>query len=86
MSTQPAMPVRVAVQTDVIFGTGGGRELKCDIYQPPAEVRNGAAVLLVHGGGWSSGDRSQLKGYGFLLGRKGYTCVASDYRLTGEAL
>ena len=25
-------------------------------------------MLLVHGGGWRSGDRSQLKGYGILLG------------------
>ena len=30
--------------------------------------------------------RSQLKGYGVLLGRRGYTCIASEYRLTGEAL
>ncbi len=79
-------PARVTVRPDVVFATGGGRELRCDIFEPPAEVRNGIGVLLVHGGGWSGGDRSQLKGYGVLLGRKGYTCVASEYRLTGEAL
>ena len=81
-----AQPARVTVRSDVVFGTGGGRDLLCDIFEPPAEVANGVGVLLVHGGGWSSGDRTQLKGYGFLLGRKGYTCVASEYRLTGEAL
>jgi acetyl esterase/lipase len=42
-------------------------------------------VLLVHGGGWSQGDRAQLKGYGILLGRLGFVCVASEYRLSGEA-
>jgi acetyl esterase/lipase len=47
---------------------------------------NGIGVLLVHGGGWQQGDRSQLQGYGILLGRRGYLCVASEYRLTGEAL
>ncbi|HEY6506401.1 MAG TPA: alpha/beta hydrolase [Vicinamibacterales bacterium] len=77
---------RVTTRADVVFGTGGGRELRCDIYEPPASVKNGIGVLLLHGGGWSGGDRSQLKGYGVLLGRRGYTCIASEYRLTGEAL
>lgn len=77
---------RVTIREGVVFGTGGGRELRCDIFEPPAGVKNGIAVLLVHGGGWSQGDRSQLKGYGVLLGRRGYTCIASEYRLTGEAL
>ena len=84
------MPVpesgRVTVEEGVVFGHGGGRELKCDIYTPPGNPTHAPGVLLIHGGGWSSGDRSQLKGYGFLLGRKGYTCLASEYRLTGEAL
>ena len=77
---------RVTVREGVVFGTGGGRELRCDIFEPPPAVKNGIGVLLVHGGGWQSGDRSQLKGYGVLLGRRGYTCVASEYRLTGESL
>lgn len=77
---------RVTTREGVVFGTGGGRELRCDIYEPPPAVKNGIGVLLIHGGGWSQGDRSQLKGYGVLLGRRGYTCIASEYRLTGEAL
>ncbi len=77
---------RVNVREGVVFGTGGGRELRCDIFEPPTAVANGIGVLLVHGGGWSGGDRSQLRGYGILLGRRGYFCVASEYRLTGEAL
>jgi len=80
------MAGRVTVRPDVVFGTGGGRELRCDIYEPPEGTANGIGVLLVHGGGWSQGDRTQLKGYGILLGRRGYLCVASEYRLTGEAL
>lgn len=76
---------RVTIEEDVVFGTGGGRDLRCTVFTPPEALRNGAAVLLVHGGGWQSGDRSQLHGYGVLLGRKGYTCVASEYRLTPEA-
>lgn len=77
---------RVTIREGVPFGTGGGRTLSCDIFEPPAETKNGIGVLLVHGGGWSEGDRTQLRGYGILLGRCGYLCVASEYRLTGEAL
>jgi acetyl esterase/lipase len=76
---------RVTIEEGVVFGTGGGRELRCDIYTPPAAPQNAPAVLLVHGGGWSGGDRSQLRGYGILLGRQGFVCVASEYRLSGEA-
>lgn len=76
---------RVTVQYDVIFGAGGGRDLKCNVYQPPQQGRGRPSVLLVHGGGWTTGDRSQLHGYGILLGRIGYVCVATEYRLSGEA-
>lgn len=78
-------PDRVAIEEGVVVGDAGGRPLLADVFTPPAPVANGAGVLLVHGGGWTSGDRKQLHGYGILLGRTGYTCVAAEYRLAGEA-
>lgn len=78
---------RVTVEQDVVYGTAGngGRDLKCDVYTPPGEVKDAPAVVLVHGGSWRQGDRTQLRGYGILLGRAGYVCVAPEYRLLGEA-
>jgi acetyl esterase/lipase len=76
---------RVSIESGVVFGRGGRRELKCDVFTPPQGTANGAGVLLIHGGGWAGGDRTQLRGYGILLGRAGYTCVACEYRLTPEA-
>jgi acetyl esterase/lipase len=76
---------RVSFEMDVPFGTGGGRELKLDIYRPPEGTSNRAGILLIHGGGWSGGDRTQLRGFGVLLGRVGYTLVSTEYRLSGEA-
>ena len=76
---------RVDIRQDVVFGTGGGRELRCDVYTPPGEERSRPAVLLIHGGGWRQGDKTQLRGYGILLGRAGYVCVVSEYRLVGES-
>jgi acetyl esterase/lipase len=75
---------RVTVEEGVVFGTGGDRELKCDIYWPPQPGPNRPSVLLVHGGGWVQGDRTQLRGYGILLGRLGYVCVATEYRLAPQ--
>ncbi len=77
-------PDRVAIEEGIVVGNGGGRELKADVFLPPAPVANGAGVLLIHGGGWRGGDRTQLRGYGILLGRVGYTCVACEYRLAPD--
>ena len=76
---------RVQIEKGVVCGTAGGRELRCDVFTPPAGTANGVGILLVHGGGWIQGDRSQLHGYGIFLGRSGYTSVACEYRLSGEA-
>lgn len=72
-----------------MYGTAGagGRDLRCDVYTPPGVSAGDAApcVVIVHGGGWRSGDKSQLRGYGILLGRAGYVCIAPEYRLVGES-
>lgn len=76
---------RVTIEEGVVFGAGGGRDLACDVYTPPGGAEDAPGVLIIHGGGWSSGDRSQLRGYGLRLARAGYVCVASEYRLTPES-
>ncbi len=77
------MSDRVEVET-VSVGHGGGRELLADLYRPPSP--NGCGVLLVYGGAFVQGDRRQLAGYAIALGRAGYTSLACEYRLAGEAL
>lgn len=83
------MPVaegqRVTIEEGSVVGEGGGRELKADLFTPPAGTSNGTGVLLVHGGSWVGGDRAQLRGYGILLGRNGYTSLACEYRLAPGA-
>jgi len=76
---------RVSIEEGVVVGTAGGRPLRADVFRPPGDLSNTPAILLVHGGGWRSGDRTQLRGYGVLLGRRGYLCVACEYRLLDEA-
>jgi acetyl esterase/lipase len=85
---------RVSIDHGVIIGRapgrdGGGRDLRADVYRPPARLDPPAAgwpaILLVHGGAWRGGDRGQLRGYGILLARAGWLAVACEYRLTPEA-
>jgi pectinesterase len=79
------IPGKVKIENDVVFGTTGTRDLKCDVYHPPDEGKNHPGILIVHGGGWYQGDRSQLRYYGIQLARYGFVGVACEYRLSGEA-
>jgi acetyl esterase/lipase len=43
------------------------------------------AVLLVHGGGWRSGDRNEFAALAVRLAARGYAAVTVSYRLAGQA-
>jgi acetyl esterase/lipase len=69
------------VERDITYCTNGGQDLKMDLYRP--EKPNGAAVLFIHGGGWTSGSKDGGTGsemWPDLLGR-GYLVASIDYRL-----
>ena len=68
---------------DVVYGDAGNRPLKLDIYSP--RTRNGAGVLVVHGGGWSRGSKEMLVTCCRRLAAQGFVAMAQEYRLTGEA-
>ncbi|KAA5827979.1 alpha/beta hydrolase [Algibacter amylolyticus] len=43
------------------------------------------AVVLVHGGGWKSGDKINMHALAKHIASKGYSCFAINYRLADEA-
>ena len=43
------------------------------------------AVLVVHGGAWRTGSRTQLTMYAKSLARRGFSCFAINYRLAPRA-
>lgn len=71
----------VRVARDVAYATRDGTELRFDVawptVGPPAPL-----VLLLHGGGWSGGNRASLDGEMLALARRGYAAATVDYRLT----
>ncbi len=80
------LPGQVTIHDDVVFGEGGGRALRADVFLPPTDDQKRPGLLLIHGGAWHMGDRKQLRGYGIQMARYGFVCVSCEYRLSGEAL
>jgi acetyl esterase/lipase len=77
----PANP-RSSVQQDVPYGITGGHPLMLDIYEPTEESSAPhPAVVLIHGGGWTSFDKSTMHSMGMFLARCGFVAFAVDYRL-----
>jgi acetyl esterase/lipase len=73
------------VQRDVSYGTVSGHPLLLDIYEP-GEHSSGLlpAVILIHGGGWISFDKSTMQTMGMFLARSGFVAFSVDYRLFHE--
>lgn len=63
--------------------------LPMDFYRPvrgPANPRGAACVIVIHGGGWDSGDRTQIPKFNHWLARRGYAVAAISYRLAPKHL
>lgn len=67
------------------FAEVGGKRLELDVYAPPPDVaKNGAAVIVVHGGSWNAGTRSDFPRWNQMLAANGYTVFDIDYRLAPQ--
>jgi acetyl esterase/lipase len=78
----PEKTNEVSIQQDVEYGSPGGQKLLLDIYQPTeSSAKPRPAIILIHGGGWSSFDKGTMRSMGNLLGRSGFVAVSVDYRL-----
>ena len=75
----------IHIEKNRVFGTGGGRELKCDIYKPQNLKNPTPVVLFFHGGGWRMGNKDMMESPALHLSNKGYVCIASEYRLNTES-
>jgi len=67
------------------FAHYGSRELQLDLFKPKAQLMALPAIVLIHGGGWQSGDRKNFQNYARRLAEHDYVVVSIDYRLSGEA-
>jgi acetyl esterase/lipase len=68
------------VRSAVPFANPEGIKLLADLYLPKGPGPF-PAVVFIHCGGWSSGDRTQLHRQAELMARQGMVGMAIDYRL-----
>jgi pectinesterase len=81
----PELPNGVIVKENLVYASYGKRELHLDVFRSEDKSAH-PAVILIHGGGWRSGDRFQGIPMAQRLAARGYVAVTVEYRLSIEAL
>ena len=82
-----AVPEGVSVDKNITYETIGKRKLVVDVFYPTGlKTQSYPGVLLIHGGGWISGERNMTYAMAEQLALKGFISVCVEYRLGPEAL
>ncbi len=80
---------QAAVQTDIEYGKAAGVSLRLDAFVPDGPGLH-PAVILVHGGGWSAGDKSGGPKKAYMapmqepFSAAGFAWFSINYRLTPD--
>ena len=77
----------VAEKRNVSYCEIDDRKLMLDVFQPTKKSKAPAPVIIIiHGGGWRTGNRTQHYPLAQRLAALGYVCFTPEYRLSTEAL
>lgn len=78
---------KVNVDYDITYINYANRALQLDIYSPKNKsTKSNIGILLIHGGGWSTGNRTMLNAMATDLAANGFIVFNASYRLSPEAL
>ncbi|WP_343706715.1 alpha/beta hydrolase [Flavobacterium sp.] len=69
---------------DLVYNQEQDRVLHFDAFVNTKNKKN-PAVIMIHGGGWRSGNKNQMQFLGAAMAAMGYSCFAIEYRLSLEA-
>ena len=80
-------PARSPITTEV-FAQTGDAELKLDFFAAASTnaAQSAPCIVVVHGGGWDSGDRTQLDEWNHRWAARGYAVAAVSYRLAPKSI
>lgn len=79
------LPDSVEMRRDAVYATYGTRQMHADLFLPKQGSGPRPAVVYVHGGGWSGGNKQQFHRQAAHMATKGFAGVCVEYRLSGEA-
>jgi acetyl esterase/lipase len=82
--TAPIDLRRARPQQTLVYATVEGQPLSLDVYRPPATAAPVPAVIVIHGGGWSSGDKGETPLQSERLAAHGYAVFDIQYRLAPQ--
>jgi len=74
----------IQISRSIVYASLAGRDLHIDVYRP-RRLGTFPAVLIIHGGGWRSGNRHMEEPMAVALAEHGYVAATIEYRLSGEA-
>ena len=75
----------VVEEKEIVYKEIGDRKLHLDAFYDTNKALK-PAVILIHGGGWKSGNKSLMEPLAQNIASKGYACFTIEYRLSLEAL
>ncbi|HEY3429447.1 MAG TPA: alpha/beta hydrolase, partial [Cyclobacteriaceae bacterium] len=78
-------PNKIEQHFDVTYITVNARELRADLFYPKESKQKLPGVILVHGGGWRSGNKSMNTPLAQQLALRGYFVMSVEYQLSLEA-
>lgn len=85
VAAEPAGDPGPAVEADLVYHRLGQRELRLDLCQAALGAAPRPVLVWIHGGGWRAGHRRDFREPMRNLARLGFSGVAVEYRLSGEA-
>ncbi len=78
-----SIPIRAT--RNIVFREAEGEKVKADIYRPDNDTLC-PSVILIHGGGWSAGDKWNMQDHARQLAQAGFVAVSINYRLAPRHL
>lgn len=86
MNLDSGVPADVEIIRDVVYGTGGGRDLRMHVLRPrDVPDRPRPALVWIHGGAWRAGSKDSGIQRLIPYVRRGYVGATIEYRLSVEA-
>ena len=81
------VPSNVTAKYDLIYSYIGKRFMYFDLFTPKQKSKKGyPLVVIIHGGGWRSGDKSMEHHIAINLAAHGYAAATIEYTLSTKAL
>jgi len=82
----PDLTVDINSFYNLVYADYGNRKLHLDLFAPNKNDKFFPAVILVHGGGWHSGNKSHQIPMAIELAKEGIAAAAVEYRFSAEAI